>query len=327
MLNHNENKTHGKSNDIRHWHLARHVLLGGLIFSRARSKSDSIIPLLAKKDSIEYCSRTDSVDSTHIHAPFQSLVNYLSSDNDKNINVQEMKTIVRRTVSNTDTCIEQNKLNDTIAQYEAIIHRLKNFDKFIATYSKQQAINRQQIMKKNENLHQNKSINPSIQCSKTQSLQRHIGRSFAEYLMNDCLLPLSPKSSPNIKPRLITVDTASQTDSILAKEPNENLNKLDAILDTPDKEILLDSNSKINAILVNSVLKQEENNVRLKNNFLSFFKITLDYVFQTQTKEKPLIQRLFEGKKSGYTSDDIHMESHRIRLFINSDYSILSFLH
>ncbi|CAF3871595.1 unnamed protein product [Rotaria sordida] len=312
-----------KSNGIRHWHLARHVFRSGLIFSSLRRASDSIIPILMKTNIAQYHSRTESLDSIHTQTPFQTLIDYLSYNNNDNINLLENKTIVKRTTSDTSACIQRNTLDDTIAQYEIIMRHLKNYNKFKETYpiptrlsSEEKSLNTKKILKKkNEFIQQNSTNKSIIRNSQTQSLARNVGRTFTEFFMNDLLL--SNTSQPS---SINTIHTESQTEpieiiqitqpiqlieksqSIPIEETNAVINELDNILNNTDTEVPLTPNSEINVIIINSSNIEEEN--------------------IAQSKEKPLMQRLFEGKKTAYTSNDLHMESVRIPEELMQTYEI-----
>ncbi|CAF2482126.1 unnamed protein product [Rotaria sp. Silwood2] len=327
MFDIDKKKTHinVKNNGIRHWHLARHVFRSGLIFSPSRRASDSIIPILMKTRITQYHTRTESLDSIYKQTPFQTLIDYLSYDNDENMNLLEKKTNVARTISDTTACIQRNKLNDTIAQYETIMRHLKNYDKFKETYpmtssltSTQKTINTKQIMKKREEFIQRNLTNKlAIRSSQTQSLARSAGRTFTEFIMNDLLTSNISQQSSNMQ---LSVHTASQTESIEILQPTESIkliekiesipieetnaiiNELDTVLNNTEAEVQLTPNSEINVIIVNFSTTEEEN--------------------ITQPKEKPLMQRLFEGKKTAYTSHDLDMELNRIPEELMQTYEI-----
>ena len=124
-----------KTSGIHHWHIARHVFRSGLIFGPSRRASDSIIPILIKTHNAQSRSRTNSLDSNSTDTPFQTLIDYIQqNNNDQYLNVNQEKVPLKRTVSDTTTCIQRNQLDDTIAQYEAIMRHLKNYDTFMATH-------------------------------------------------------------------------------------------------------------------------------------------------------------------------------------------------
>ncbi|CAF4610517.1 unnamed protein product [Rotaria sp. Silwood1] len=321
---------HIKNNGIRHWHLARHVFRSGLIFSPSRRASDSIIPLLMKTSIAQYHIRAESLDSIQTQTPFQTLIDYLSyndNNDDENISLLEKKTIVKRTISDTSACIQRNKLNDTIAQYETIMRHLKNYDKFKETYpmssplsSTQETINMKQIMKKKEEFIQQNLINKSsIRNTQTQSLARNARRTFTEFIMNDLLSSNISRTLSNVQSSVNIVHTASQTETTEILKPTESIklmqetesipieetdaaiNELDNVLNNTDTEVLLTPNSEINVIIVNPSTTEDN---------------------MTQPKEKPLMQRLFEGKKTAYTANDLNMESNRIPEELMQTYEI-----
>jgi hypothetical protein len=260
-----------KNNGIRHWHIARHVFRSGLIFAPSRRASDSIIPLLMKTHIAQYRTHRDSVDSALNETPFASLIDYLTYNNDNNTENMNLsvKIAVKRTISDTSACIQRNKLNDTIVQYETIMRHLKNYDKFMETHpippspalSTRKSSDVQPI---EENL----QPKPSIKTRQTQSLARSVGRTFTEFVMNDLLLSPSAKASTTELRRSSTVHAASQTDltelvqkedSIPSEEAKSVLNELDMAIDNIEKEVQLTPNSEINVIVVNTPVVQEEN--------------------------------------------------------------------
>ncbi|CAF1114974.1 unnamed protein product [Adineta steineri] len=345
MFNFDKKKTHFnnlKTNGIRHWHIARHVFRSGLIFSPTRRASDSILPLLIRTHIAQYQSRTASLDSIFTPTPLENLIDYLTYDNDnKQMNIPEKKVPVKRMISDTGACIERNKLNDTIAQYEVLMRHLKNYDKFMATYPvppsssspKRKSIDTEDIRNKNggdddDNIQQISTATSSIRSRQTQSLARNVGRTFTDFIMNDLLLLPVSKTSSDEPRRLSTIHAASQTDLIelIPKEAEEEeeikqvVDELNTIIkniedeneeeekgkeaeveeeeEEKPEEVPLTANSEINVVIVNSSEMQvAEQEVAVKIQ---------------QNGEKSLIQRLFEGKKTAYTPDDIQMETTRI---------------
>ncbi|CAF2097960.1 unnamed protein product [Rotaria magnacalcarata] len=299
-----------KTDGIRHWHLARHVFRSGLVFSSSRRASDSIIPLLMKTRNAQCRHRAESVDSIQIQTPFQNLIDYISYNNDETINSSDKKPIVKRTTSDTTACIQRNKLNDTIAQYEAIMRHLKNYDTFMITYpisstlslASSKPTNKKEILKKTEEYFQQNSINKSsIRNTQTQSLARSAGRTFTEFIMNDLLSSNTSKTSSNVQTFPKIVDTESQTEpiplietgeSIRSEEANQVIEEFNNALIEFDSEIPITANSEINVIIVNPV----------------------DTLVPAiiLPEEQPLMQRLFEGKKTAYSPDDLNMETKRI---------------
>ncbi|CAF3453095.1 unnamed protein product [Rotaria socialis] len=309
-----------KTGGIRHWHLARHVFRSGLVFSSSRRASDSIIPLLMKTRNAQCRLRAESVDSTQIQTQFQNLIDYISYNNDENINSSDKKIIVKRTTSDTTACIQRNKLNDTIAQYETIMRHLKNYDKFTATYpisspsllASSKPTNKKEILKKTEEYFQQNSINKSsARNTQTQSLARSAGRTFTEFIMNDLLSANTSKASSNVETFPKIADTASQTESIPLIETDESIHseethqvikEFNNALIECDSEIPITANSEINVIIVSPV-------------------DTLAPAI-ILPEEQPLMQRLFEGKKSAYSPDDLNMETQRIPEELMSTFKI-----
>jgi hypothetical protein len=250
----------GKTNGIRHWHIARHVFRSGLIFGPSRRASDSIIPLLMKTHIAQSRSRTDSLDSNNTETPFQSLIDYIKqNNNDQYLNVNKEKTLIKRTISDTSACIQRNKLDDTIAQYEAIMRHLKNYDKFMATHPQPPPVRKlSDIQEKDvETLSQK----PSIRNRQTQSLARSVGRTFTEFVMNDLLA-----SQSNEPRRLSTVHAASQTDlneliktidAIPIEDTKAVLEILDTAINNLVQELPITPNDEVNVIIVNPAVEQE----------------------------------------------------------------------
>ncbi len=248
-----------KNNGIHHWHIARHVFRSGLIFGPSRRASDSIVPLLIRTHIAQYRTRTDSLDSNHTETPFQGLIDYIKyNDNDKhqqNTSTLQANPVIKRTISDTSACIQRNKLNDTIAQYETIMRHLKNYDKFMEAYPKQSPmLSRQKFINNQQN--EENSQKSSIRNRQTQSLSRSAGRTFTEFVMNDLLL-----SQSNEPRRLSTVHAASQTDiaelikkidSIPIDDTKAVLNELDTAINSIIQEPPITPNSEINVIVVNS---------------------------------------------------------------------------
>jgi hypothetical protein len=252
----------GKNNGIHRWHIARHVFRSGLIFGPSRRASDSIIPLLMKTHIAQYRSRTDSLDSNTAETPFQSLIDYIQQNNNNNndqyLNVNNEKTLIKRTISDTSACIQRNKLDDTIAQYEAIMKHLKNYDKFMATHPQAPVRKLSNIQEKDlESLSQKSSI----RVRQTQSLARSAGRTFTEFVMNDLLA-----SQTNEPRRLSTVHAASQTDlseiikkidSIPFEDTKAVLQELDTAINALIQEPPITPNDEVNVIIVNPPVEPE----------------------------------------------------------------------
>ncbi|CAF1097041.1 unnamed protein product [Adineta ricciae] len=309
--------SHGKSTGIHHWHITRHVVRSGLIFARSRRASDSIIPILIRTHIAQQRPRSDSLDSIYMTTPLESLVDYFASDS--KISTQkpkaQKKIFIKRTISDSTGCIERNRLNETISQYETLMRHLKNYDKFMSTYPTSTSVPlehsftdlEKRISRVEVDLQQDSTRKSSMQSRQTQSLARNAGRTFTDFVMNDLRLPPSAgKSLSNEPQRLNTVHAASQTDltemvqkvdstvdASVVDETKEILQQLDNVLiNTEDKkEVPITANGEINVIVVNSPVVNEP---------------------KLQKKETPLMQRLFEGKKSIYTPENLEMETMRL---------------
>lgn len=250
----------GKTNGIHHWHIARHVFRSGLIFGPTRRASDSIIPLLMKTHIAQSRPRRSSLDSNNTETPFQSLIDYIkhNNNNDQYLNVNKEKTLIKRTISDTSACVQRNKLDDTIAQYEAIMRHLKNYDKFMATHPQPPVRKLSDIQEKDVEALSQKS---SIRNRQTQSLARSAGRTFTEFVMNDLLA-----SQSNEPRRLSTVHAASQTDlnelikkidMIPIEDTKAVLQELDTAINSLIQESPITPNGEVNVIIVNPPVEQE----------------------------------------------------------------------
>jgi hypothetical protein len=259
--------TDGKNNGIHHWHIARHVFRSGLIFVPSRRASDSIIPLLMKTHIAQNRSRTNSLDSTHTETLFEVLIDYITYNNNddkdkQHVNISKDKPIFKRTISDTTACIQRNKLNDTIAQYEIIMRHLKNYDKFMAEHPKSSPMSLKGKLIDNQQNEENPSLHKSsIRNRQTQSLARSVGRTFTEFVMNDLL-----STQSNEPRRLSTVHAASQTDiaeiiqkidAISIEDTKAVLQELDTAINSIIQEPPITPNSEINVIVVNPPITSE----------------------------------------------------------------------
>lgn len=143
------------------------------------------------------------------------------------------KSRIVRTTSDASVCLRRNQLKDTIAQYETIVKHLKNYEKFMAEHP---------VSTSREKAMAEIIADQTHRSRQTQSLARHAGRTFTDFIMTDLL-----STTPSI------AHAASQTDL--------------------------------------SCIEQEE---------------------------QPLIQRLFQGKKTAFNPDDLQLQSVRIRKFLLS---------
>ena len=279
-----------KSTGIHHWHITKHVFRSGLIFNRTRRASDSIIPLLMRTHLASYRPRTYSLDSTHSQTPLESLIDYITYNNDQEKDTLAIPARMKRSTSDTSDCIRRNKLDDSIFQYEMILRHLKNYEQFMSTYptptstskSKSIALKKPEQLFDNElNANEAKFLaRSSIPNRQTQSLSRHVGRTFSEFIMNDLFSSLSSSSPSKAGPCTLS-HASSQTESpepsqVITPEitPSKELmpsmvdfqrmnsdttdeakivlKELDTILENSVQQPPITPNSEINVIVVNS---------------------------------------------------------------------------
>lgn len=299
-----------RTTGVHRWNVTRHVFRSGLIFHRVRRASDSILPLLMKTHKANH-HRRDSVDSTLSEAPFQNLIDYLTFNENNDKDSLTIPNRIKRSASDTSDCIRRNKLDDSIFQYEMILRHLKNYEQFMTKHpgpsTTSSSISKKQLSFDSE---ANNSLNEteekflartSIQNRQTQSLSRNVGRTFAEFIMNDLFLSPTPKS-PSKEQRDLSISHASsqtdiaepipetkgqtndrppsldlcQTSSISNEEAKAVLNELDTILDINNQELLaaidnapITPNSEVNVIVLNSPELSTEKEVRKKNRLLN----------------------------------------------------------
>lgn len=237
-----------KSSANRYWHIARHVFRSGLIFAPSRRASDSIVPLLMKTHIAQTRSQIDRLESCSSESPLENLIDYVSDQHHQHLNVVQDKSFLKRTISDTSACIQRNKLDETITQYETIMRHLKNYDKFMADHP-------QPPPRPIES-----EVNPlqprnSISTRQTQSLARSAGRTFTEFVMNDLLA----SQTSEIR-RSSTAHASSQTDlnelikkidSIPIEDTKTALNELDQAINSVIQEPPITPNTEINVIIVN----------------------------------------------------------------------------
>ncbi|CAF3630211.1 unnamed protein product [Rotaria sordida] len=324
---------HPKTNGIRNWQIVRLIFRSGLALNRTRRASDTMVPLLMKTYKVNQRSRTNSTDSTHSQPPFETLVDYFTHNIEYHNEVLSVPQRIKRSPSYTSSCMRRNKLDETIFQYEMILRHLKNYDEFMSTHplpssdslvsTKQQQkklFNTQQINNKNE---EKEKIHDKTFISKrqTQSLSRNVGRTFSEFIINDLFLSPSSKKSPNEQQSISISHASSQTDlfesihsinnqtntfsetvrnpesdrnNIVTNEEEKQvvLNEFDTMLNNNEQATSITPNSQINVIVVNLPTAPKEE--------------------ITASREKPLMQRLFERKKSAYSPDDLNMQPIRL---------------
>ncbi|CAF3935271.1 unnamed protein product [Rotaria sp. Silwood2] len=354
---HNILRKNPKTKSIRNWQITRLVFRSGLALNKARRASDTIVPLLIKTYKISHLSRADSTDSILSQQPFENFIDYVTHNTEYHNDASPVPQRIKRSASYTSSCMRRNKLDESVFQYEMILRHLKNYDEFASTYplpssdslisskQRQKSFDLEQIKKKNEEEKEKEKFRDTTLVSKrqTQSLSRNIGRTFSEFIMNDLLLTPPLKKSPNEQQSLNVSHASSQTDlsdpvHIIDEQPklsekihsindqtnnsseivpnsetdrknaitnNEEsvvLNEFDTMLNNNDQQTSITPNSQINVIVVNlpDLPKKEK----------------------TASTEKPLMQRLFEGKKTAYSPDDLNMESIRLPEEMMATYEI-----
>ncbi|CAF0779597.1 unnamed protein product [Rotaria sp. Silwood1] len=331
-----------KTKGIRNWQITRLVFRSGLALNKMRRASDTIVPLLMKTYKIKHCSRADSTDSIYSQPAFETYLDYFTHNTEYHNHDVPIPQRIKRSASYTSSCMRRNKLDETISQYEMILRHLKNYDTFASTHPlpsssgslissqhQQKSFDIQQIKKKNEEKEQ---FRDKIFSSKqqTQSLSRNVGRTFSEFIMNDLFLSPSLKKLSHKQQSLSISHASSQTDlsepihniddqtnnsseivhslesgqnNIIADEEERVvINQFDAILNNNDQETAITPNSQINVIVANLPDLSEKE--------------------KTVSTEKPLMQRLFEGKKTVYSPDDLKMESIRLPEEMMATYEI-----
>jgi hypothetical protein len=168
-----------------------------------------------------------------------------------------------------------------------VLRHLKNYEQFMTTYPTPISTSKSISSKQPEQSLDNE-INTteakflaksSIPNRQTQSLSRHVGRTFTEFIMND-LFSSSSSSSPSSKSqRCIISHASSQTDSsepsqeltaetnhsnelippveldrnnsVTTEEARVVLNELDTMLDNSIQQPPITPNSEINVVVVN----------------------------------------------------------------------------
>ena len=273
------------------WHLARHVVRSGLIIHRPRRASDSILPLLKRTQLTR--TRNDSLDSNQNSTPFQNLVDYLGCKDQSDTNGTDALLVpnrIKRSASDSSSCIHRNQLDDSIVQYERVLRHLKNYEQFMSNYSiphtpvsssldRRQSLNRELAPRISE------TREPSLgktsrKSSQAQSLSSRVGRTFNEFVINDLFLSTPPKVSPtepsdivpsdppsptdvvgpaHDAPEILPADPLMRSDSLVNEEANVALSELDTILDNASP---LTANSPVHVIVVNSPESIEHEQVR-----------------------------------------------------------------
>jgi hypothetical protein len=327
-----------KNTGIHHWHITKHVFRSGLIFNRTRRASDSILPLLMKTHRANYRPRTYSLESTLSQSPFESLIDYITHNQDQEKDTLTIPARMKRSTSDTTDCVRRNKLDDSIFQYEMILRHLKNYEQFMSTYPTPISTSKSITSKRLEQLFDNELntneakflARSSIPNRQTQSLSRHVGRTFSEFVMND-LFPSSLSSpsksqlcsishassqtespepnqviTPEISPsnELILPSTDLQrNNSVTIEEAKVVLNELDTMLDNSGQQSPITPNSEINVIVFNSPAPPIEPEVR-KQNFVfkkfieySHLEITTTTTTTTPTSTKTTYATIIRRKK------------------------------
>jgi hypothetical protein len=133
---------------------------------------------------------------------------------------------MKHIASDTIDCTRQNKLDDSIFQYEMVLRHLKSHEQLtstcpvpsslslspsISSKQREKSLNNEPINTLNET--EEKFLRQtSIPNRQTQSLSRNVGRTFSEFVMND-LFSSSSKRSSNERQRSTITHASAQTDS------------------------------------------------------------------------------------------------------------------
>ncbi|CAF1528538.1 unnamed protein product [Rotaria magnacalcarata] len=318
---------------VRNWQKPRLVIRSTRTFNQTRRASDTLLPLLMKTHLHRQRSRADSTNSTFNEASFQQCVNYFSKDKENKRDSSPIRRMLTLSASDVKSCMRRNKLDESISQYEMILRHLKNYDQFITEHpspspqssaslkQRQTSFDHPQISTIVAEEKEKNKIFPKTFSSKrqTQSLSRNIAQTFSEFIANDIFLSSTPSGlrslsishassktdmAESIQPK--HDQTAIPSEKNPTPESSENtvvvteevqivLKELDNILDSKDQERSLTPNSQINVIVVNLPAFSKE-----------------EKLLQIPSSEKPLMQRLFEGKKTAYNTDELDMKPIRL---------------
>ena len=247
------NEPSNTNSAIHHWHVTRHVVRSGLIIHRPRRASDSIVPLLKKTHARR--SPTDSIDSTFIVTPFESLIDYVAyAETNNQIDDESLLMIptrLKRISSDRTDCVRRNKLEESIVQYEQILRHLKNYEQFMLDFSvssvspvspssneqRRRSFDEELILSTNEQKEQRSRSKTSRKSSQTQSLSLHVGRTFSEFVIQDLFSTSSLQSSP------------VEGEPSIADDLGMALHELDTVL---EQALPLTANSPVNVIVINS---------------------------------------------------------------------------
>lgn len=294
-----------KHNGIHNWRITRLVCRSGLLFNRTRRASDSILPLLMKTHEKKARPRTNSTDSTFNLTPFETSIDYLAHhvEDDDSLHVQRK---MKRSASDALGCMRRNKLDESISQYEMILHHLKNYDQFTTKYPAPSSSTIKDSKPRQTSFDQDPIANIREEKEKlfsktssakrqTQSLSRNMGRTFSEFIMNDLFLTTSNDVSTNVQQKLSISHASSQTDICEAIETNNDqidksseeiltpkssgncspmkeeiivtLNELDTALNNDDQELPALPNNDIHVIVKNIAETPKEIKVKDKDSF------------------------------------------------------------
>ncbi|UJR37535.1 hypothetical protein I4U23_030237 [Adineta vaga] len=312
-----------KTTGIHRWKITRLAFRSGLIFNRSRRASDSILPLLMKTHFITHRSRVDSLNSVSSETPFESLIDYLTGDNDEEETYLTKAKKNKRAKSDVSDCLRRNRLDDAILQYKMVLQHLKNHGQFMAEYP---APSLDKVVQREKSFDMKLTTSTSAQKEEiavkssspskrqTRSLSRDFGRTFSSFIMNDLFHSETDKPNLEKQKRPSFSHASSQTthsDSIHEKqdEPidsNEEIQNLEFI------GINTDSNEEADEVLneLDTMLEQQLPAPTADIVYPTILEVPIDP--PRTNAEESLMQTLFEGKKTAYSPDDHEMKSIRL---------------
>ncbi|CAF1372705.1 unnamed protein product [Adineta ricciae] len=312
-----------KITGLHRWNITRHVFCSGLALNLNRRSSDSIIPLLIRTHRAKHLSRTDSSESICSEKPFEKLVDYLSYDREEKETRSKQAKQIKRSNSDAVDCMQRNRLDEMITQYTLILKHLKNYDLFISQHP---ATSSDQAVQRGNSL--DNELSSPLDATKdelfkktmpshrqTQSLSRDFGRTFANFVMNDLRYNQTAKSIAEERKCSEFSHVLCQTEDIHPSgELEERSADLNEVTQSPE---LVETNPVSNDEEANQVLNELDKVLE----YQSPSPPTIDdssVVAQPPTSrstaqtDKPLMQYLFEGKKTAYHPDHLTMKSVRL---------------
>ncbi|CAF1119255.1 unnamed protein product [Adineta ricciae] len=314
-----------KITGLHRWNITRHVFRSGLALNLNRRSSDSIIPLLIRTHRANHLSRADSSESTYSENPFEKLVDYLSCDREEKETRPKQAKQIKRSNSDAVDCMERNRLDEMITQYTLILKHLKNYDIFMTQHpatSSVQAVQRGKSLDNEINspaaARKEELFKKTISSHRqTQSLSRDFGRTFANFVMNDLHYNQAAKSIVEERKCSEFSDALCQTEEIHPPdepEPEERSADLAEAAQSPE---LIETNPVSNDEEANQVLNeldkvlehQSSSPPTIEDSYVVAQPSTSHSNAQT---DKPLMQYLFEGKKTAYHPDHLTMKSVRL---------------